>query len=55
MLTKNKLKTLKKVAICVEGKDGNIFSDGKKSKWFRVYDTTPEQVLKVILKAIESN
>jgi hypothetical protein len=53
MIMKNNLKKLRQVGICVWGFNGLKFSNAKKSITFRAFDTTPDEVLKVIQKALE--
>ena len=54
MIIKNKLSKLRKVGVSVYGINGQKFIDGKKSVSFTIYDTTPEEVLKVIKQALEN-
>jgi len=53
MIIKNKLSKLRKVGVCVNGINGQKFLNGKKSMSFTVYDATPDEVLKVVQKALE--
>jgi hypothetical protein len=53
MITKTNFKKMKKVGIAVWGKSNQKFNNGKKSMTFTVYDAEPDEVLKVIEKAIE--
>jgi len=52
MIIKNKLSKLKKVGVTVWGVNGQKFQNGKKSMSFRVYDATPDEVLKVVLTTL---
>jgi len=52
MIIKNKLSKLRKVGVSVWGKDKQNFSNGKNSVCMTIYDTTPDEVLKVIQKAL---
>jgi predicted exporter len=54
MLTKNNIKKLRQVGVSVWSRQKNIrFANGKHSARFIVYDATPDEVLKVIEKALE--
>ena len=53
MIIKNKLSKLRKVGVSVWGKDGQKFGNGKQSICITIYDTTPDEVLNVIQKALE--
>jgi hypothetical protein len=52
MLLKNNLKKLKKVGISVWGKNGQKFINNKGSITMTVYDATPDEVLRLIVKAL---
>ena len=52
MLIKNNLRSLKKVNVGVCGIKGQTFRDGKKSHNLTVYDANPDEVWKIILKAL---
>jgi len=52
MLVKQALDKFQKVSVCVDGGADNKFKSGKKSTWFKVYDTNPDEVLKVIMDAL---
>ena len=54
MLMKNNLKNMRKVGVSVWVKDrSQKMSNGKLSITFTVYDTTPDDVVRVIQKALE--
>lgn len=54
MIMKTSLRKLKKVGVSVYGcSGGQKFSNGKRSISFTIYDTTPDEVLKVVQKALE--
>lgn len=52
MIIKDSLKNLKNVSVCIDGGKDNKFKTGRASHWFKVYDATPEEVLKVIKEAL---
>jgi len=53
MIIKNKLSKLRKVGVTIYGINGQKFLNGKKSFSLTIYDTTPDEVQKVIQKALE--
>ena len=55
MLLKTNLKRLKKVGISVWGKNGIKFQNGSHSQTLTVYDADPDEVLRVILKALSEH
>ena len=55
MILKNNLKELKKVALWIEGRNGNYFKNGKHSRSITIYDATPDEVLDAIEKALSNN
>ena len=52
MYSKHRTKDKEAAWICVQAPKGLPFKDGKKSHWFKVYDSTPEEVQERIIKAI---
>jgi len=56
MLIKNNLRKLKKVGVSIWKKGDNArMPNGKNSVTFTVYDTTPEEVYRVIQRALEQH
>ena len=53
MIIKSNLNKLKRVMVAIYSEDGAKFSNGRKSSHIPVYDTTPDEVLKVITRALE--
>jgi hypothetical protein len=52
MIIKEDIKDLRKVWVSIGGDKGAKFRDGKKTISFKVYDTTPDEVLEVIKTAL---
>ncbi|HUS50468.1 MAG TPA: hypothetical protein VMZ91_09905 [Candidatus Paceibacterota bacterium] len=52
MITRKNIKNLKKVGISVFSIKDNRFSDGKRTKSIRIYDTTPDEVFKMVEKML---
>jgi len=53
MIIKSNLNKLKRVMVAIYSEDGAKFSNGRKSNHIPIYDTTPDEVLKVITRALE--
>ena len=53
MIVKKNLRKMKRVTLWIGGVNGNYFKGGKKSKSYTIYDTTPDEVEKKVLEALE--
>ena len=55
MIIKNNLKNLRKINVVIYGRKNATFKDGKKYKRIAIYDTTPDEVFKIIENALQKS
>ena len=54
IFTQEALKKFDKVSVCVVGGEKNLFKNGRKSHWFKVYNANPDEVTAIIKEALNS-